>query len=110
MSASMRQQAKVSRRVWSTLLSLASRNITLENDWLGQHYAVNKWGIRASHVNKGWLDSVLVKLIEKLKTDGWIAEKSGSSVVLRHPDTPAYIHIGESWVHLNQAQCNIGVG
>lgn len=108
--ASMRQRAKVSRRLWSTIRSLASRNITLENDSLGTRYSVNAWGIAVRHRDAAWLQTVQNRLVESLLADGWTSEPVMMSIFLSRPDTDVRVALSRPYADPSRGQTfTIGV-
>lgn len=109
---SNRKRHLLSNRLWSMIKNHTSGNITLENDWLGKTYEVNRYGIVVRHANLEFLNRVRQQIIEKLIADGWKAEETHSIVFLTHADTPAYASFNKSYVDQSgdRPTFRIGIG
>jgi hypothetical protein len=92
---SHRQRAKVSRRLWSTLLSIASRNIFLEDDPLGRQYEVNRHNLHVYHNQQSWLEEIRVRLIAHLLQAGWTHAEWDWGFKLKSPENNVEIMIGK---------------
>lgn len=102
--ASNRQRNKLSRRLFSRLMSLRTNQMSIESDPLANKYDVNKFGLVVEHDDFQALVKIHREFMNLLIQDGWKVDPfvEGEVQVSKPAEYEAMAFVSKPWKMVNR--------